>query len=76
MLITLYRFNKRIFCYFQIDDLSISSYPDERSTPEEAMNVVAKQALEELRNRSIKIDDSVTQDEHTIMKRISQVGAR
>jgi hypothetical protein len=76
MLITLYRFNKIIFCYFQIDDLSISSYPDERSTPDEAMNVVAKQALEELRNRSIKIDDSVTQDEHTIMKRISQVGAR
>jgi hypothetical protein len=66
----------KVFCYFQIDDISISSYPDERSSPEEAMQLVAKQALEELRSHIRENGGDATQDESMIMTRISHVSTR
>jgi hypothetical protein len=61
-------------CYcFQWDEFSISSYPDERSSPGEAMQTAAKRALEEIDIRSKGIGGNVTEDKIVMMSRISQV---
>ncbi|PSN45877.1 hypothetical protein C0J52_11031 [Blattella germanica] len=59
--------------HLTIDDFRISSYPDEKPTPEEAMQQAAKQALDELNKLSSVIGGSATQDENTIMSRVSHI---
>jgi hypothetical protein len=58
---------------FQVDDFSISSYPDEQSSPGEAMQIAAKQALKELDLQNKGIGGNVTGDKNVIMSRISRV---
>jgi hypothetical protein len=69
-------YDKRVSCCFQVNDISISSYPDERSSPGEAMHLVAKQAVEELYSHIRETGGGGTQDENTIMTRILHVGTR
>jgi hypothetical protein len=61
---------------FQVDDFSISSYPDERSLPEEAMHIAAKRALEEIDIRSKGTGGRVTEDKNVVMSRISHVSTQ
>ncbi|XP_049858624.1 tudor domain-containing protein 7-like isoform X1 [Schistocerca gregaria] len=62
-------------CVVKVGDENFNNYPDEKSTPEEAAESVAKLAVLELTklNKSLSAQSGTTTDRNVIIRRVSQI---